>query len=150
MISPRTNRRKAVSEQNKATLRRFWSEVFNQRNLAEIDNLFTADYVYHGSAGQEVRGPQGLKQFLSIYFEAFPDIRAEIEDVIAEGDRVASRAMCRGTHKGSLMGIPPTNRPVTLTVICINRFEGGKIAEDWELVDFFGMMQQLGVMPAPG
>jgi len=132
--------------ENKETIRRFWEEVFNKRKLELVDNLFTEDYVYHGAAGQDVRGREGLKQFLTMYFNAFPDIHAEVEDVFGEGNAVASRAMCRGTHKGELMGMPPTGKQIEIRVICTNRFAGNRVAEDWELPDLFGMMQQLGAM----
>ncbi|MGB9941191.1 ester cyclase [Methanosarcina sp.] len=132
-------------EENKSVLRRFWEEVFNGKKLATIDELFAPDWVYHGAGGQEIHGPEELKQFLSIYFDAFPDFRADVEDLIAEGDRVASRATCYGTHQGELMGIAPTGRQVTVPVICISRLADNKIVEDFELVDIFGMLQQLGV-----
>jgi steroid delta-isomerase-like uncharacterized protein len=135
---------------NKAVIVRFWEEVFNGRNFNLVDSLFTQDYVYHGAAGQEVRGGEGLKQFLTMFFSAFPDLRAEVEDVFGEGDKVVSRAMCRGTHKGELMGIPPTGKQIAIRVICTNRFVGQRVAEDWELPDLFGMMLQLGVVPQPG
>ncbi len=134
-------------EQNKAVLRRFWEEVFNQKKLGLVDELFTADWSYHGAGGQELRGPEALKQFLSVFFNALPDIRVTVDDLIAESDRVVSRVTGRGTHEGELMGIAPTGREVTVTVICITRFVGERIAEDWELIDLFGMMQQLGVIP---
>jgi len=134
-------------QENKEAIRVFWEEVFNKKKLELIDSLFTEDYVYHGAAGQDIQGREGLKQFLTMYFNAFPDIHAEIEDIFGEDDRVASRAMCHGTHQGELMGMPPTGKPVVIRVICTNRFSGSKIAEDWELPDLFGMMQQLGAMP---
>ncbi len=137
-------------EQNKDVLRRFWTEVFSGKNLDLIDELFTPDWAYHGAGGQELRGREALKGFLSGFHQAFPDISATVEDLVAEGDRVVSRATGRGTHTGSLMGIPPTGREVTVPVICITRFENGRIAEDWELIDLFGMMQQLGVIPPMG
>jgi steroid delta-isomerase-like uncharacterized protein len=137
------------AEKNKAILRRFWEEVFNGRNLALIDELFAKNWVYHGPAGQEVHGPEGLKQYLTMYFSAFPDLHAKVEDVFTEGDRVGSRATCRGTHNGVLMGIAPTGKQVTITVICLSRLMNDKIVEDWELVDLFGMMQQLGTVPSP-
>lgn len=82
-----------------------------------------------------------------MYFKAFPDFHAEVEDLIAEGDRVVSRATVRGTHKDELMGIAPSGKQVTVTVICITRFADNRIIEDWELVDMFGMLQQLGAIP---
>jgi steroid delta-isomerase-like uncharacterized protein len=138
-----------MSEQKKQTIRRFWEEVFNNRNLDMIDDLVTTDYAYHGPAGQEIRGAEGLKQFLGMYFNAFPDMKVEIQDIFGEGEKIVSRVMGRGTHKGDLIGIPPTGKQVAIMVICTNRFEGGKIAEDWELFDMFGMMQQLGVIQQP-
>jgi len=138
------------SERNKAITRRFWEEVFNRRDLDAIVDLVTKDYEFHGSAGKEVRGREGLKQFLSMFFIAFPDLRFEVDDIFSEGDKVVSRVTGRGTHKGELMGIPPTGKQIATTVICINRFVGERIAEDWEIIDLFGMMVQLGVIPQPG
>jgi len=131
---------------NKNMIRRFWEDVFNKKNLNLIDSLFSNDWIYHGTAGQEVRGPEGLKQFLTIYFNACPELQARIEDLIAEEDRVVSRVTMRGTHKGDLMGIPPLGKEISITAICISRLSGGKIVEDWELVDMYGMPQQLGVI----
>jgi steroid delta-isomerase-like uncharacterized protein len=136
-----------ATKENKDTVLRFWQEVFNGRKLELIDNLFTDDYIYHGAAGQDVRGREGLKQFLTIYFNAFPDLHAEVEDVFGEGDKILSRAMCRGTHQGNLMGMPPTGKQVAIRVICADRLAGQRVAESFELPDLFGMMQQLGAMP---
>lgn len=137
-------------KENKDTVLRFWQEVFNRKKLELIDSVFTDDYVYHGAAGQDVRGKEGLKQCLSVYFNAFPDLHAEVEDIFGEGEKILSRAMCRGTHKGNLMGMPPTGKQVAIRVICADRLAGGKVAESFELPDLFGMMQQLGAIPAPG
>ena len=109
--------------------------------------MFTEDYIYHGAGGQDIKGAENLKQFLTMYFNAFPDLQAEVEDVFGEESKLVSRTMCRGTHKGELMGMPPTGKQIAIRVICVNRFEGPKIAEDWELPDLFGMMQQLGAIP---
>ena len=73
-----------------------------------------------------------------------------MEDVIAEGDKVAARLRFRGTHRGEVQGIAPTGRRVDCTGIVISRMEGGKIAEDWANFDDLGMMQQLGVISKPG
>ena len=79
---------------------------------------------------------------------AFPDARVTVEDQVAEGDKVVSRWTATGTHTGDLMGIPPTERRIEISGITINRFSGGKIAEDWYQSDDLGMMQQLGVIPS--
>lgn len=132
---------------NKSILHRFWEEVFNENKLAAIDELFAPNWAYHEAGGQEVHGPEELKQFLSMYFSALPDFHADVKDLIAEGDKVASRAICSGTHIGELMGIPPAGKEVAVPVISISRLEDNKIIEDFELVDLFGMFQQLGVGP---
>ena len=140
----------AVTEKNKAMVRRFWEEVFNGRKLSLIDEIFTADWVYHGVGGLKVYGQEGLKQFLTEYYNAFPDMQVKVENLIAEGDKVVSHVTSRGTHKGELMGIAPTGKQVTVPVICISRFVDDKIGENWEIIDLFGMLQQLDVIPSPG
>lgn len=140
----------AATEKNKATVRRFWEEVFNGRKLSLIEELFSTDWVYHEVGGQKIFGLKGLKEFLTDYHNAFPDIQVEVENLIAEGDKVVSHVTSRGTHKGELMGIAPTGKQVTVPVICISRFVGDKIVEDWEMIDLFGMLQQLDVIPSPG
>jgi steroid delta-isomerase-like uncharacterized protein len=138
-----------MSTQDNKTLVRRWYEDFNQRNLTIVDELFTPDYVYHNPP-TTLHGPEEFKQFLSLYLTAFPDARFTVEDDLAEGDRVASRATLRGTHQGEFMGIPPTGKPVTVTGIAIDRIVGGKFVEGWLNFAALGMLQQLGVIPAPG
>ena len=135
-----------TEEENKILLNHFWERVFNQRELDLIDKLFTSDWVYHGAAGQELNGPEELKEFLTIFFNAFPDIHVTVEDMIIEGDKVVTRAIAQGTHKANLMGIAPTEKQINCSVICISRVQDGKITEDWEIIDLFGMLQQLGVI----
>lgn len=76
-------------------------------------------------------------------------MQGTIEDQIAEGDKVVSRLTIRGTHKGEFMGIPPSGRQFTVELIDIHRISGGKVVERWGIFDQLGMMQQLGVIPAP-
>lgn len=137
------------AEDNKAIVRRFYEEVFNQRNLAVVDELCTTNHLFHNPP-TTLRGREEFKQLLSVYITAFPDARFTVEDLIAEGDRVASRYTFRGTHQGDLMGIPPTGKQVTVTGIIINRIVNGKSEEGWLNFDALGMLQQLGVAPASG
>lgn len=138
------------AEENKAVTRRFLEEIFTAGNLALVEELFAPDYVLHDpSVPQEVRGPEGMKQYVAMYRAAYPDTRFTIEDQIAEGDEVVTRWVGRGTHQGELMGIAPTGRVVTVTGIEIDRIAGGKIEETWVSYDALGMMQQLGVVPSP-
>jgi steroid delta-isomerase-like uncharacterized protein len=84
-----------------------------------------------------------------MFLSGLPDLATTVEDTIAEGDKVAARWTARGTHNGELMGIPPTGKKVAMTAISIHRIVDGKIAESWINFDALGMMQQLGVAPAP-
>jgi steroid delta-isomerase-like uncharacterized protein len=136
--------REAMSEENKALARRSW-EIVNQHNPDLIDEMYTPDFVWH-EPDQDIQGSEEAKQFVSTFFEAFPDLNVTVEDEIAEDDKIVTRWTIRGTHQGELMGIAPTEKPIELKGITIHRFEGDKIAEEWERYDNLGMMQQLGVV----
>ena len=137
------------AEENKAVSRRVAEEVFNGGNVDLADELYAPDYVLHDpSLPEDLHGPEGIKRYVAMTLGAFPDIRVAVEDQVAEGDKVVSRWTATGTHTGDLMGIPPTGRRVEISGVTINRFSGGKIAEDWYQSDDLGMMQQLGVVPS--
>ena len=136
-------------EENKAIERRFWEEIYNGRNVDLIDELFATNYVLHGSGGQDLNA-EGTKQMLSMYFNAFPDLHGTIEDLFAAGDRVATRSIMRGTHRGEMMGIPPTEKSIAVALLSIDRIVDGKFVESWHLTDQVLMLQQLGVMPPLG
>lgn len=136
-----------MSEQNKAIVRRLIEEAW-KGNLDVIDELVDRDYVgYDPSNPEPVRGPEGMKEFVTTYRTAFPDANITIEDQIAEGDKVVTRWTGRGTHEGDLMGIAPTRKQATVTGISIARLADGKVVEDWTNWDTLGLMQQLGVVP---
>ena len=138
------------TEENKAVARRFLEEIFTAGNLELADELFAPNYVLHDpSVPQEVRGPEGIKQYVAMYRAVYPDTHFAVEDQIAEGDEVATRWTAQGTHQGELMGIPHTGRVVTITGIEVDRISEGKIEETWVSYDTLDMMQQLGVVPAP-
>ena len=136
-------------EENKA-LNRSFGEAWNRMDMAAMDELLATNFVHSPAPPGGAPDREGFKQFTSMLHTAFPDIRFTVEDVVAEGDKVATRATCRGTHKGEYMGIAPTGKQVTWTVMFFRRFEGGKIAEQWSEADMLGLMQQLGVGPPPG
>ena len=136
-------------ETNTTVASRWYEEVFNAGNVALIDELFAPDFVDHDPSNP-LPGLEGVRQLVGMYRGAFPDLHLTIEDEITEGDRIVTRFTGRGTHRGSLMGIPPTGKRVTITAIDILRFENGRIAEHWGNQDLLGMMRQLGVIPAPG
>jgi steroid delta-isomerase-like uncharacterized protein len=134
------------AEDNKALARRGFEETMNQRNLAVLDELHVPDFVFH-AASRTIQGREPFKQFISMFLTAFPDLHVTIEDMIGEGDRVVVRFTYRGTHKGDLMGIPPTGKQVAVTGISIMRVANGKFLEEWINTD---LMQQLGVVSVPG
>ncbi len=138
------------AEENKALIRDFWDELWNKGNLDIVDKVYAPDYVGHDHFSPQPITLQGRKEMVAMNRKAFPDIRTTVDDQIAEGDFVVSRWSARGTHKGDLMGIPPSGKAVTLRGITTIRFVGGKIAEQWENWDSLGMLQQLGVVPTPG
>jgi steroid delta-isomerase-like uncharacterized protein len=135
------------SEQNKMIVRRAVEEPW-KGNLDVVDELTAPDYIGHDPANPEpLRGPEGVKEFISSYRAAFPDARLTVEQQLAEGDLVATRWSGRGTHEGELMGIQPTGKQVTVSGLTISRLKGGKIVEEFQNWDNFGMMQQLGAVP---
>jgi predicted ester cyclase len=139
------------AEENKAiVLRWFKAQSSAIYDLATLDELTALDFVYHNPAYPEVRTHEERKQKIIIGFTAvFPDIRYNIEDIIAEGDKVVLRYSFSGTHKGEFMGIPPTNKRVELTSICICRLADGKVAEMWVENNSLVFLLQLGVVPLP-
>ena len=140
------------TEQNKAICRRLYEEAWSRGNLDVADELLAADY--QGIA-RDTRGSAGFKRNVGGRRATWPDLQVTIEDQIAEGDLVVLRLTFRGTHRGPLTGfgladIAPTGTATTVTGIHIHRLVGGKIVEHWGLVDGLGLLQQLGVMTAPG
>jgi steroid delta-isomerase-like uncharacterized protein len=134
-----------MSEENKALARRSWESVDAPDTLGEV---YTSDVVWH-MPDQEVRSIEEAKQFIDMFKTAFPDIQATVEDVVAEGDKVVTRVMIRGTHQGEVEEFgPPTGRRVEIEGITIHRIEDGKIAEEWNSYDNLSMMQQLGLAAA--
>lgn len=139
------------AEENKALLRREMEEVWNKGNLAVVDELVANNFVLHDpSQPIEVRGPEGLKQYVTAFRTGFPDLHITFEDMVAEGDKVATRLTLRGTHKGELAGIPATGKQVTITSMSIDRLEAAKFVETFVSADTLGLLQQLGVVPPTG
>ncbi len=141
-----------MSEENKALINRYFECAGNPNYSAMIDQVCSADYVHHNpnhpvpdadlEAHKQIMG-EGL-------MVAFPDLRTTVEEMVAEGDRVAARWAFHGTHNGELPGNPPllpTGKQISVTAISVHRIAGGKITEAWVNMDAMGMMQQLGAIP---
>jgi len=138
------------AEENKAASRRIMEEVWNKGNLEVVDELIAYNYVARGFPGGEFNGPDGFRQFVIMERTAFPDFHITIDDMVAEGDRVAVRFTLTGTHDGDLMGIAPTGKKVTMTGAAFSRFAGGKEVETLGFSDSLALFQQLGVAPPMG
>jgi predicted ester cyclase len=136
--------------QNVATYRRWFDEGCSQGNVDLADELYSAEYVSHALGPQFAPTLEGLKMFIRALRQGLPDLQCPMEEVVAEGERVAGRFSLRGTHTGTLLGIPATGQPVNAGVMVIARLdERGKWVEDWASWDQLGMLQQLGVIPTP-
>jgi steroid delta-isomerase-like uncharacterized protein len=137
------------AEENKAIVRRFWG-VWEEGNIHLVDELLGPDYINHSPGiPDQPTGPKGVKAVVTMFRSGMPDLRVVIEDLIAEGDKVAVRYTLEGTHEGELFGVPPTGRRLSIKSITVERVSDGKIREHWRVTDSLDMMQQLGAIPAP-
>ncbi|MGE3799078.1 MAG: ester cyclase [Thermomicrobiales bacterium] len=147
-MSLRTNVKEYIMPDDlKALERRFFDEMLNQGNVDAGDDLFAEHSVdYAGFPGQGP-GRDGFKQAVRMMHAAFPDIHYTIEDMIAEGDRIATRWTLQGTHRSAFLGVPPTGKQVSVEGIHILRFEDGMVVECWEVWDQLSLLRQLGAAP---
>jgi steroid delta-isomerase-like uncharacterized protein len=137
-------------DDNKAIIRAFVETVWNGRQLDRAGELVAADFVDQASMPGQAPGLEGVKRKWAMYLDAIPDFRVTIEDLVAEGEKVAVRRTYEGTHRGGpLLGIPATGKRFQFGGISIFRLANGRIAEHWEQLDRLALMQQLGVVPAP-
>ena len=135
--------------ENKALFRRTYEELLNRGNLDVADELVAPEFINHEAPPGKDRGPESMRGLATMLRTAFPDLRFEIEELVAEGDTVAGRLTMSGTHEGPLMSTPPTGRSVRQEHMHFVRFEGGKAVEHWGVRDDLGMVRQLGLMPDP-
>ena len=137
------------AEQNKVVVRRWFDEFINKNNMALAEELIDPNYVNHFLPPDAGKGPEAEKQIMTMFFSAFPDLKGTVEDLFAEGDRVAVRIIWRGSNTGSFMGMPPTGKQAAFATTNIFRVSDNKIAENWPQVDMMSLMQQLGAIPTP-
>jgi steroid delta-isomerase-like uncharacterized protein len=137
-----------MSAANKALVERWFDEVWNMGRADAIDEMFAAEGVAHG-LGEDLHGPSEFKVFHATFRGAFPDVRVQMDDMIAEGDRVAYRFTATGTHRGGDLGFAATGRPVRFLGMGSVRIANGRIVEGWNVLDQLGMLTQLGVVPTP-
>ncbi|HXO36305.1 MAG TPA: ester cyclase [Candidatus Acidoferrales bacterium] len=139
-----------MSEANKSLVRRLIEETINKGNFKVMDEILSTEYVYREPTAGEKRGRAGYQEIVTMYRNAFPDIKLTIEEQIAEGDKVVTRTSGSGTHRGELFGTAPTGKRVSsVSGICVTRIANGKVVEDNLVYDALGLMRQLGVVAAP-
>jgi len=132
---------------NKATVRRYFTQVLNEQRHDLIEEFLTDNIELHGSS--LAPGLEMVKQWLTMFAAAFPDGYTTIEDMVAEEEKVVARTVFNGTQKAEIQGIPATGKTVSMPGIAIFRMDNGKIAEGWLVNDNLSLMQQLGVTPGP-
>jgi len=136
-------------EANKKIGRLVLEQMWGAGRLELADELYASDYIDHVGRGPEpaeVKGVEGIKQAVSSFRQAFPDLTYVVEGQVAEGDVVVSRFSARGTHRGTFLGVAPTGRVVTYSGIDINRVRDGRIVESWVNYDALALLQQLGIV----
>ena len=137
-----------TTEANKVSAQRMVDEVVNAGNFALIEELLAPDFINHDVPPGVSPTREGTKALIAMLREAFPDLHATVDDVIAEGDKVVQRTTARGTMTGAMMGMPPSGKSATWQQIHILRFANGKQVEHWAVIDQLGMLQQLGFAAA--
>lgn len=123
---------KAVEEQNKSVIKRYWDGKWNERRPEILDELLTIDVIHHGSSN-EINGVKEYKKVYNTYLSAMMNTRFEIKELIAEGNLIMSRAIFYGTYNGTLGDIYPVGKEISFRFFSVFRIVDGKIAEEWEL-----------------
>lgn len=141
-----------MASESETVIRRWFAEVWNERNLERVNELWAPDGIAHGLAeggADDVHGPDEFRGFIGRMLEEFDDFRIQVEDVISDGDRVAARWVASGNYRGTTLvpdGAP--GQRVRMTGMTMARVANGQIVEGWNNWDIMGMMRQLGTPPA--
>jgi len=134
----------------KTVVRRVYEEIWNQSHIERANDLFAPGYVDHDPATPNTgRGPEAFKNVFNTYHTAFPDTRFTIDEIIAEGDRVAVRWTAHGTHRGELGGVRPSGKRATVSGTGFYMVNNGRIQESWTNWDALGLMRQIGAIQEP-
>lgn len=135
------------SEHNKHLVRDSIERVWGDQQLDLVDHFLASDFIDHSAPDGTQAGPAGFADGVRRILAAFPDARNQIDEIVAEGDRVVVRWTMTGTHTGDGLGFPATGRAIRLAGITMSRIAGGRIAEHWSYRDDLAMLRQLGLMP---
>jgi steroid delta-isomerase-like uncharacterized protein len=134
---------------NAAIIRRFIDDVINHGRYEVCDDIVAEDFLELDPLPGQREGREGLKEIIATLRSAFPDIHWVTHETISSGEKVVTRFTWTGTHRGDFLGIPATGRPVTVKGIVIDRVVNSRMTDSRILMDTFGMMTQLGVIPPP-
>ena len=134
---------------NKNLVARYYDEMWNKWNFTLVDKLLAKEILFRGSLGAETHGRAAFCNYMRRVQSAFPDFRNEIEDIIAERNRVFTRLTYTGTHRGEIFGLAPTGRKVSYAGAALYRIENGQVAHGWVLGDLIGLLAQLGARVVP-
>lgn len=139
-----------MTETHKALVRRWFKEVWNEGREATIDDLFADGGVAYGLGDREaeVHGPEQMKPFVRNLRGTIPDLQIDIQDILAEEDKVMVRVLLEGTHSGSGLGVPPSGRRIRVAGIVLIRISNGQFVEGWNSWDQLGLLRQIGALPA--
>lgn len=132
-----------MTEKHKEIARFISQKVVNEKDYAPIEAYLTDDYVYHGLGGMTAQTPQGFKAAIEGFHAAIPDLKSEILDMVAEGDRLVLRFNFTGTHQGEFLGFPASGARLHFEGMIMRRFVDGKVAEDWDYFDFPTVVAQI-------
>ena len=135
------------SEHSKALVHRYYEDLWNRWDLSLATELLSPNLKFRGSLGVDADGIRAFRRYARTVWLAFPDFHNQIEEIIADGDRVAVRLTYSGTHRGELLGFAPTSRRVEYAGIALFRIAGGKIVDVYVVADRLALMQQLGAIP---
>jgi steroid delta-isomerase-like uncharacterized protein len=136
------------TQRNKERVRVFIETVWNDGRTDRLEEFLGSDYVLHDPVTGDLHGFETFREFVQAYRTAFPDLRLDIEDQIAEGDRVVSLWTSRDLCAGEIIGIVPPNRPARTSGVSIDRFDAGKILETWGMWDALDLIRELGLLAA--
>lgn len=128
-------------------MRQFYDEVVNHGRIELLDEIVADDFVEHEEFPGMPQGKDGVKEFVSMMRSGFPDLRFDVEDVVASGDTAVARVRMRGTHEGTFMGVPASGRKIDVPTIDWVRFRGDQVIEHWGVTDTGALMEQLSAVP---
>lgn len=132
-----------IAAENKALVRRFYKEVYVDWNMALADQVVSPQFISHDWPEHSI-GPKAFRDYYSAIRSAVPDAKYEVDDLIAEDDKVVVRWRLIGTHKRNFRGIAPSGRSITLKGIAIYRVEHGQLMERWVVSDLHGLLEEIG------